>query len=74
MVRYIRKLNVSVTHVNALAAVAFNGNVLKPEKLQKSLFEFCVKKDLDGAAELSIQGSFFATEECSYQVNTFGFL
>ena len=58
MVCYIRKLNVSVTYVNGLAAVAFNGNVMKPEKLQKSLFELCVKKDLDGAGELSIQGSF----------------
>ena len=53
MIRYIRKLN-----VNGLVAVPFNGNVLKPERLQKSLLELCVKKNLDGAGELSMQASF----------------
>ena len=73
LVRYARKVNVRVKYHNDLAVIYSNGIILNSsQKLQKTLYNLCVKDDIKRAESMSIQGSFFRltniNAKCSHSI------
>ena len=72
LVRYPRKINVRVKFHNDLAVICTNGIILNcSQKLQKTLYNLCVKDEIKLAESILIQGRFFRLTDKNIIANDF---